>query len=188
VSRHDAYHAPRLIQPLSQEPSPVSRPHVSLTRGNGHCCSFLAYSSVIPAVRVLGLGQLDFPVGDVRAAVEVGVGAHVVLVAVGDGAGDDGSGGQIAAVKASPRRLGLPHSTSRTASGGDTTGHLGVARVPSRQHRGRVLCNHLAGEPENHDQVENTAVTWAPIERLTDFIPAKHIYPPILDALGAAHA
>jgi hypothetical protein len=33
------------------------------------------------------------------------------------------------------------------------------------------LCDHLAGEPENRDQVENIAVAWAPIERLTDFIP-----------------
>jgi hypothetical protein len=36
--------------------------------------------------------------------------------------------------------------------------------------------------------VENTAVTWAPIEHFTDFIPAKHVYSPIFYALGAAHA
>ena len=50
------------------------------------------------------------------------------------------------------------------------------------------LCDHLAGEPENRDPVENTAVTWAPVGRLTDFVPAQHVYPPILDALGAARA
>lgn len=50
------------------------------------------------------------------------------------------------------------------------------------------LCDYLAGEPENRDQVENTAVTWAPIKRLTDFIPVQHVYPPILDAIGAANA
>lgn len=46
------------------------------------------------------------------------------------------------------------------------------------------LCGYLVGEPDNRDQVENTAVTWALIERVTDFIPAKHVYPPVLDALG----
>jgi hypothetical protein len=32
------------------------------------------------------------------------------------------------------------------------------------------LCDHLAGEPENRDQVKNIAVTWAPIKRLIDFV------------------
>ncbi|MGH3898648.1 MAG: hypothetical protein ACRDTA_10415 [Pseudonocardiaceae bacterium] len=50
------------------------------------------------------------------------------------------------------------------------------------------LSDHLTGAPENRDPVENTAVTWAHIKRLTDFIPAKHVYPPILSALGTAHA
>jgi len=50
------------------------------------------------------------------------------------------------------------------------------------------LCDHLAGEPENRDPVENTAVTWAPVHRLPDFVPIEAVYPPILDVLGAAHA
>lgn len=49
------------------------------------------------------------------------------------------------------------------------------------------LCGHLAGEPENRDPAENAAATWAPVARLPDFIPITSIYPPILDALGAAH-
>jgi len=49
------------------------------------------------------------------------------------------------------------------------------------------LCDHLAGEPENRDPVENSAVTWAPINRLADFVALELIYPPILDALGELH-
>jgi hypothetical protein len=49
------------------------------------------------------------------------------------------------------------------------------------------LCGHLAGEPKNRDPAENAAATWAPVARLPDFIPTTSIYPPILDALGAAH-
>jgi transcriptional regulator with XRE-family HTH domain len=49
------------------------------------------------------------------------------------------------------------------------------------------LCDYLAGEPENGDPVENAAVTWGAVHRIQDFIPLEVIYPPILDALGAAH-
>lgn len=50
------------------------------------------------------------------------------------------------------------------------------------------LCDHLTGEPGNRDPAENEAVAWAPIAKLTDFVQAKHIYPPILDALGVRDA
>lgn len=45
------------------------------------------------------------------------------------------------------------------------------------------LCEYLTGEAENRDLAENVAVTWAPIEGLTRFIPADRIFPPILEAL-----
>ncbi|MGH3916078.1 MAG: NUDIX domain-containing protein [Pseudonocardiaceae bacterium] len=48
------------------------------------------------------------------------------------------------------------------------------------------LADHLAGEPENRDPVENVAVSWVPVHRLTDFVPAGVVYPPILEALGVA--
>lgn len=47
------------------------------------------------------------------------------------------------------------------------------------------LCEHLAGEPSNLDQVENADVIWAPLSALTRFIPADRIYAPILTALEA---
>ena len=46
-----------------------------------------------------------------------------------------------------------------------------------------LLCEYLGGEPQNMDQVENVSVTWAPTGKLTRFIPAEQIYPPILEAL-----
>lgn len=46
-----------------------------------------------------------------------------------------------------------------------------------------LLCDYLTGEPQNMDEVENVSVTWAPRIRLTRFIPAEQIFPPILEAL-----
>jgi 8-oxo-dGTP diphosphatase len=46
-----------------------------------------------------------------------------------------------------------------------------------------LLCEYLTGEAHNVDVVENVSVTWAPKDKLTRFIPAQHIFPPILEAL-----
>ena len=48
------------------------------------------------------------------------------------------------------------------------------------------LCDFLAGEASNLDQLENVDVTWVPRSALTRFIPQAQIFPPILDALEAA--
>lgn len=45
------------------------------------------------------------------------------------------------------------------------------------------LCDYLTGAADNRDPVENADVVWAPIDRLTRFIPAENIYPPVLEAL-----
>lgn len=50
-------------------------------------------------------------------------------------------------------------------------------------HCDYLLCDYLGGEPQNMDEVENVSVTWAPTSRLTRFIPAPQIFPPILEAL-----
>lgn len=47
------------------------------------------------------------------------------------------------------------------------------------------LAEHLDGEPDNLDPVENSAAKWVPISALTRFIPADRIYAPILTALEA---
>lgn len=46
-----------------------------------------------------------------------------------------------------------------------------------------LLCDYLAGEPENRDPVENTSVRWVPIEHLSNFIEESLIYPPALQAI-----
>ncbi len=50
------------------------------------------------------------------------------------------------------------------------------------------LCDYLGGTAENRDVVENVSVAWVDRARLTDFIPAGTIFPPILKALEAAEA
>ena len=46
-----------------------------------------------------------------------------------------------------------------------------------------VLCEYLAGEAENRDPGENVSVTWSQTSKLTRFIPAEQIFPPVLAAL-----
>ena len=76
---------------------------------------------------------------------------------------------------------------------GETGIHCGIVRnLGSRLHPitqvycDYFLCEYLTGEPENKDPAENASVTWAPISRLTRFIPIERIFPPILEALEIA--
>jgi 8-oxo-dGTP diphosphatase len=46
-----------------------------------------------------------------------------------------------------------------------------------------VLCEYLSGDAENRDVVENVSVTWIERKKLTRFIPADRIFPPVLEAL-----
>ena len=50
-----------------------------------------------------------------------------------------------------------------------------------------MLCDYLAGEALNADQVENADVVWTPRDKLTQFIPAGRIFPPVLEALEERH-
>src|SRR5215467_12811454 len=50
------------------------------------------------------------------------------------------------------------------------------------------LCSYLGGTIENRDIVENVSVAWVDRAKLTDFIPAGNIFPPILKALEADEA
>ena len=45
------------------------------------------------------------------------------------------------------------------------------------------LCDYLAGEVENRDEIENTSALWAPAEDVTRFIPKQRIFEPVLRAL-----
>ncbi|MCP2234916.1 NUDIX hydrolase [Prauserella halophila] len=46
-----------------------------------------------------------------------------------------------------------------------------------------VLCDYVTGMAKNLDVVENIDVLWAETPDLTRFIPAEHIYEPVLAAL-----
>jgi 8-oxo-dGTP pyrophosphatase MutT (NUDIX family) len=46
-----------------------------------------------------------------------------------------------------------------------------------------LLCEYMAGEAKNMDLVENVDLTWADKATLTRYIPAKRIFPPVLETL-----
>ncbi|XVV05228.1 NUDIX hydrolase [Actinosynnema sp. CA-248983] len=73
---------------------------------------------------------------------------------------------------------------------GETGVHCAVVRsLGSRLHPmtnvycDYLLCDYLGGDAQNLDVVENVSVTWVAKHRLTRFIPAERIFPPILEAL-----
>lgn len=77
---------------------------------------------------------------------------------------------------------------------GETSIHCSVMReLGSRVHPVTkvichyLLCEYLAGDPENVDIVENAGVVWAHKAILTRFIPAEQIFPPILAALNGTN-
>jgi 8-oxo-dGTP diphosphatase len=45
------------------------------------------------------------------------------------------------------------------------------------------LCEYMGGKARNMDLVENVDLTWADRAALTRYIPAKRIFPPVLEAL-----
>jgi 8-oxo-dGTP diphosphatase len=72
----------------------------------------------------------------------------------------------------------------------ETAVHCAVVRtIGSRLHPMTnvfceyLLCEYLAGDAKNVDVVENVSVVWANKSKLTRFIPADRIFPPILEAL-----
>lgn len=95
-----------------------------------------------------------------------------------------------------PAGVVKPGMSTETVAVRETYGETGVHCAVTRNLGGRVhpvtkvfceyvLCEYLAGEPQNMDEIENVSVIWAPITRLTRFIPEDQIFPAILDALEA---
>lgn len=90
-----------------------------------------------------------------------------------------------------------PGASPETVAVQETHGETGVHCTVREQLGERIhpktgvvatyfLCDYLAGEASNRDQLENVDVTWVPRNALTRFIPQDQIYPPILSALEAA--
>jgi 8-oxo-dGTP pyrophosphatase MutT (NUDIX family) len=50
-----------------------------------------------------------------------------------------------------------------------------------------LLCEHLAGDAQNLDIIENVTVVWVDRKIISRFIPPERIFPPILEALEVVH-
>jgi 8-oxo-dGTP pyrophosphatase MutT (NUDIX family) len=129
--------------------------------------------------------------------------AHMLKVAIAIVVRDDarvllvqrrGNGGETDSWQF-PAGMVKPGLTTATVAARETLAETGVLCAPGRLLGSRIhprtsvlceyiLCNYLSGEAENRDVGENVSITWAAIDRLTLFIPAHHIYPPVLTALG----
>lgn len=87
----------------------------------------------------------------------------------------------------SAARVAVQETKSETAVDAAVSAEIGARVHPITGVYCRYfLCDYLAGEATNQDVVENASVVWAPIQALSRFIPPANIYPPVLDALGAA--
>jgi 8-oxo-dGTP diphosphatase len=93
-----------------------------------------------------------------------------------------------------PAGIVKPGASSERIAEWETLGETGVRCIVREQLGSRLhptthvmcdyfMCDFLGGEAANLDPVENVDVAWAPLDRLTSFIPAASIYPPILQAL-----
>jgi 8-oxo-dGTP diphosphatase len=89
-----------------------------------------------------------------------------------------------------------PGASPETVAVQETHGETGVHCTVREQLGERIhpktgvvatyfLCDYLAGEASNRDQLENVDVAWVPRAALTRFIPQDQIFPPILSALEA---
>jgi 8-oxo-dGTP diphosphatase len=83
-----------------------------------------------------------------------------------------------------PELVAVRETLAETGIHCKVTRRLGNRLHPiTNVHCDYLLCEYLAGEPQNLDPVENVSVTWTSVSTLTRFIPAEHIFPPIMEAL-----
>lgn len=86
--------------------------------------------------------------------------------------------------RASAETTAIRETLSETGVHCRVTRHLGSRLHPITQvYCEYLLCEYLGGEAQNMDVVENVSVIWTSSDRLTRFIPAETVFPPILDAL-----
>jgi 8-oxo-dGTP pyrophosphatase MutT (NUDIX family) len=98
-----------------------------------------------------------------------------------------------------PAGVVKPESAAEDVAISETIAETGIdctvrTRIGSRVHPRTgvycvyLLCDYLAGEPENRDPLENVSVRWVPISDLSNFIPESAIYPPVLEALAGGYS
>jgi 8-oxo-dGTP pyrophosphatase MutT (NUDIX family) len=83
---------------------------------------------------------------------------------------------------ADPASVAVRETLAETGVHCRVTRHLGRRLHPVTQVMCEYfLCDYLTGTPENRDPVENQTVTWVDNVKLTRFIPAESIFPPVLE-------
>lgn len=84
----------------------------------------------------------------------------------------------------SPEVVAVRETLAETGVHCSVREHLGGRLHPTNGVRCEYfLCDYLAGEVANLDADENDSAIWVPRDDLTRFIPARLIFPPILEAL-----
>lgn len=122
-----------------------------------------------------------------RVAVAVVVdGANVLVVQRRDDSGNSAWQFPAGMIKpgVSPEAVAVRETLGETGVHCSVARHLGSRLHPvTNVYCEYLLCEYLGGEAQNMDVAENVSVTWTPSNRLTRFIPAENIFPPILEAL-----
>jgi len=85
---------------------------------------------------------------------------------------------------ADPAVVAVRETLAETGVHCSAKGHIGRRLHPATQVMCEYfLCDYLAGTADNHDPVENAAVTWTACAKVGRFIPTATIYPPVLTIL-----
>ncbi|WP_246002471.1 NUDIX domain-containing protein [Allorhizocola rhizosphaerae] len=88
---------------------------------------------------------------------------------------------------ADPAAVAVAETLAETGVHCRIVAHLGRRLHPVTQVMCEYfLCEYLTGTPDNRDPVENLTVTWVDEAKLTKFIPAEAIFPPVMQALAEA--
>ncbi|RZS32491.1 ADP-ribose pyrophosphatase YjhB (NUDIX family) [Herbihabitans rhizosphaerae] len=138
------------------------------------------------------------PTGDADTAQALTVAIAVVVrdseVLIVQRRGEDGAGiawqfpAGVVKPGGSPDLVAVRETLAETGVHCSVVRHLGRRLHPiTHVYCDYLLCDYLTGDAQNMDPVENVSVTWAARSQLARFIPAEHIYSPILEALEVAN-
>lgn len=83
-----------------------------------------------------------------------------------------------------PETVAIRETLAETGVHCSVVGHIGSRLHPITHVVCEYLrCDYLGGDAENADVAENVSVAWVHRSRVTRFIPADRIFPPILETL-----
>lgn len=98
-----------------------------------------------------------------------------------------------------PAGVVKPEASPEAVAVRETLGETGIdcavrQQLGARQHPATgvycvyLLCDYLAGEPDNRDPVENESVRWVPRHSVQQFIEPDKIFPPVRAILNRSAA